>query len=325
MKAIVINEYGGTEQLVLKNLAMPEPSSGEVLIRVKAFGINRAEVYMRLGLWGEVARVSGIECVGEVVSDQTGELVQGQKVVAIMGGMGRSRNGSYAEFTCVPAANVLPVETSMDWTDLAAIPESYVTAWSCLHDNMQLKSGQTVVVRGATSALGQAAVNIAANIDDVRIIATTRNFKNVELLQNLGAAETLIDDGGLSQQLRKKYPEGVDSVLDIVGNSCLLDSLQMVKKDGFVCQAGFLGGTESLQFNPLTDMPAGVNLNFFASFMYGTPAFPLSEIPLQDIVTMAEKGCYKSKPVEVFAFEDIALAHELMESDMAGGKIVVRI
>ncbi len=132
-----------------------------MLIRVRAFGINRAKTYFRRGAWGDVARVTGIECVGEVEHDPSGRLTTGAKVVALMGGMGRTRNGSYAELTVAPSTNVLPIRSGLAWPDLAAIPECYATAWSSVIDHLQIEATQRLLVRGATSALGQAAVNIA--------------------------------------------------------------------------------------------------------------------------------------------------------------------
>src|SRR5260221_10205136 len=129
---------------------------------------------MRKGEWPEIAQVSGIECAGLVKIDPDGRLAKGQKVVALMGGMGRTINGSYAELTSVPATNVVPVETRLSWEALAAIPESYATAWTCLLGNLALRPGQTLVIRGATSALGQAALNIAVQ-ENSRVIATSRN------------------------------------------------------------------------------------------------------------------------------------------------------
>ncbi len=325
MKAIVIKQYGGSDQLSIEEIPLPEPKNSEILIRVHAFGINRAETYMRRGVWGDVAKVSGIECVGEVEADPSGWLVVGQKVAAIMGGMGRTRNGSYAEFTCLPTANVFPLETAMAWTDLAAIPESYATAWACLHENMRIKPGDKILVRGGTSALGQAAINIAANTEGVSVVASTRNEDNSALLKALGCAEVLIEGEDLSGRLRSLYPEGIDSVLDLIGNTTLQDSLKMVKKGAYVCNAGFLGGGDPMMFNPLLDMPSSVNLNFFGSFVFGTRDFPIASIPLQAIVDHALSGRYQAKPVKVFDFAEIAAAHELMESNGAYGKIVVRV
>lgn len=325
MKAIIISEYGGTDKLKLAEMPTPTTDSGEVLIRIKALGINRAETYMRQGLWGDVAKVSGIECVGEVENDPSRQLQQGQKVAAIMGGMGRTINGSYAEFTCLPTTNIFPIETSLSWVDFAAIPESYATAWSCLHDNMHIQEGDTIFIRGGTSALGQAAINIASNINNVSVIASTRNSENTVLLKNIGCVDVFIEGEDLHTALHEKYPYGINSVMDIIGNSTLLDSLKMVKKGGYVCNAGFLGGGEAISFNPLLDMPPSVNLNFFASFMFGTPDFPIDTVPMQTIINNAEKGLYKVQLAKVFDFEDLAKAHELMESNQAIGKIVVTL
>jgi NADPH:quinone reductase-like Zn-dependent oxidoreductase len=325
MKAILRKAFGDPDQLVVENVPDPKPEASEVIVRVKAFGINRAEIYMRRGLWGEAAAISGIECVGEIENDPLGNLKTGQRVAAIMGGMGRTRNGSYAELVAVPAANVFALESDLDWVELAAIPESYATAWSCLYENMHLESGNTIVIRGGTSALGQAAINIAANVEGVTVIATTRNVKNAKLLKRLGCTEVLVENADLSGKLREQHSNGVDSVMDIVGNTTLLDSLKMVKKDGYVCNAGFLGGGEPFQFNPLTDMPPTVNLNFFASLMFGLRDFPLSNIPMQQIVEKSSAGIYKNKPAKVFGLEQIALAHDMMEKNQAYGKIVVRI
>ena len=142
MRAIVIKQYGGPEQLQIETVPDPRPQPGQVLVRVHAFGLNRAETYMRRGLWGEVAKISGIECVGTVEHDASGEISSGTKVACLMGGMGRSINGSYAEYTCVPSSNVVPIDTELDWAALAAIPESYSTAWSCLDSNLGLEGGQ---------------------------------------------------------------------------------------------------------------------------------------------------------------------------------------
>ena len=325
MKAIVIKAYGGPEQLSMEELADPQPQPGEVLIRIRSFGINRAETYVRQGLWGEVARVSGIECVGEIIEDTTKQYPPGQVVAAIMGGMGRTINGSYAEYVTLPAGNVFPLQTELDWAELAAIPESYATAWSCLHHNLSLQEGDVILVRGGTSALGQAAINIACHVRNVTVLATTRNPNHLVLLETLGCQTAMIDQPELSQEVRSRYPDGIDGVMDIVGNTTLKDSMKMVKKDGTVCIAGFLGGGDPLSFNPLTDMPSSVNLNFFASFMLGTRDFPLTDIPMQEIVDRVSQGIYQARPAQIFQFNEIGKAHEMMENNQADGKIVVRL
>src|SRR5947207_1824118 len=132
MRAIVRQAFGGPEQLVLREVRDPQPEPGHVVIAVKAFGLNHAEIYFRSGMWGEVAAVSGIECVGVVAADRDGRFAPGQTVAALMGGMGRTIDGSYAELTRVRASNVVALDTTLRWEDLAALPESYATAWTCL-------------------------------------------------------------------------------------------------------------------------------------------------------------------------------------------------
>ncbi|HKS44991.1 MAG TPA: zinc-binding dehydrogenase, partial [Amycolatopsis sp.] len=272
MKAIIISSYGGPEVLTVAELPDPVPAAGEVLIAVRAFGLNHAEGYMRSGILGEVAKVTGIECAGTVVADPSGRLAAGTAVVAILGGMGRTRNGSYAELVTVPASNVVEVSTSLPWTDLVAVPEVYATAWAGLRQNLDLRPGQSVLIRGATSALGQAAVNVAADLG-ATVIATTRSPDRAALLERIGATTVLIDDGRLGDQ----RPGVVDCVFDLVGNSVLRDSLRTVRPRGRACQLGFLGGLEPVaDFNPIADLPSGVQFSFYGSaFVLGSSEFPL--------------------------------------------------
>lgn len=325
MQAIVITAYGGPEVLAVTELPDPEPGPGEVLIRVRAFGLNHAETYMRSGSWGPVARVPGIECAGTVAADPSGRLPAGTPVVALLGGMGRTRDGSYAELVTVPAGNVAAVSTSLSWTDLAALPEVYATAWAGLHQNLGVAPGQTVLVRGATSSLGQAAVNIAAEHGAV-VIATSRRPDRAALLRGLGAAEVLTDDGKLAGQVQE-LGLTVDCVFDLVGNSVLRDSLRIVRPRGRVCQLGFLGGLAPVDgFDPIADLPTGVQLSFYGSaFVLGTADFPLAEIPLAGLIAKAEAGRYRAKPARVFGFGQLVEAHQVMEDGTAGGKMVVAV
>lgn len=325
MRAILRTSFGGPEVLQVQQVPDPVPQAGQVLIEVKAFGINHAETHMRIGDWAEAAPISGIECVGLVRHSPDSRFREGQKVVALMGGLGRSINGSYAESTCAPASNVVPIESELPWEALAAIPESYATAWACLNGNLALQQGQTLLIRGATSALGQAALNIAAHAG-VRVIATTRRRERIAMLEALGAECVLLEQAALAPPLRQRHPQGIDAVLELVGNSTLLDSLAMVRPDGRLCLAGFVGGLAPVEaFNPLLQMPSRVHFSFFGSFVFGTPGFPLSEVPLQAIVDRAAAGIYRAKPARVFGFEQIGDAHRLMDSGQANGKLVVRL
>jgi NADPH2:quinone reductase len=294
MRAIVLREFGSLDSLAIEQLPDPEPKAGWVVIQIKAFGINHAEMHMRRGEWAEAARVSGIECVGLVEACPDGTFSRGAKVMALMGGLGRTIDGSYAEYTRAKVSNVVAVSTDLPWEELAVIPESYATAWTCLYRNLEMAAGEKIVVRGASSALGRAALNIASQAG-ARVIATTRKRERFGELEALGASACEIEGPDLSKRMAER--KRVDAVLDLVGNSTLLDSLSLVRRGGRVCLAGFLGGLAPIRdFDPLLQMPSGVHFSFFGSFVFGTPEFPLS---------------------------DVKEAHRLMETGAANGKMVV--
>ncbi len=323
MRAIVRDGFGGVEHLVIKEIPDPEPKPGHAVIEVKAFGINHAEMHMRRGEWAEAAPVSGIECVGVVKSCPGGEFAAGTKVAALMGGLGRSINGSYAEYTRAPVTNVASIESNLPWEELAAIPESYATAWTCLFRNLELVKGQKLVIRGGMSSFGQAALNMSVNAG-AEVIATTRKGDSFEKLESLGARRVELEGPDLSNRISER--KKIDAVLDLVGNSTILDSLAMLRRGGRACLAGFLGGLAPVpDFNPLLQMSSGVHFSFFGSFVFGTPGFPLSDVPLQAIASDVAAGRYKAKPSRVFRFEEIREAHKVMESGQAGGKMVVRV
>ena len=183
-----------------------------------------------------------------------------------------------------------------------------------LRQNLDLQPGQTVLIRGATSALGQAAVNVAAE-QGATVIATTRRPERADLLERLGAKTVLIDDGRLADQ----QAGVVNCVFDLVGNHVLRDSVRIVRPRGRVCQLGFLGGLDPVAgFNPIADLPSGVQFSFYGSaFVLGTSEFPLSEIPLTEMIRKAENGLYQAKPARVFSFDDIVEAHRVMESGLS--------
>ncbi len=321
MRAIVLEKFGGLDSLVYKDIPEPEPKTGHVVIQIKAFGINHAEIHMRRGEWAEAAPVSGIECVGIVKSCPGGEFPVGAKVAALMGGLGRTINGSYAEYTRAPVSNVALIQTDLPWAELAAIPETYATAWTCLFRNLEIKKGQLLVIRGATSSFGQAALKMALNAG-ARVIATTRSPDRFAMPEKLGAERCEIERPDLS----KHIPEAktIDAVLDLVGNRVALDSLAMLRRGGRSCLAGWLGGLDPIpDFNPLLQMASGVHLTFFASFVFGAPGFPLSDVPLQEIAADAAAGRLDVKPVRVFRFDEIREAHRVMEANEARGKLVV--
>ena len=153
-------------------------------------------------------------------------------------------------------------------------------------------------------------MNIAAE-QGATVIATTRRPERAALLERLGAKTVLIDDGRLADQ----EAGVINCVFDLVGNRVLRDSVRIVRPRGRVCQLGFLGGLDPVAgFNPIADLPSGVQFSFYGSaFVLGTSEFPLTEIPLTEMIRKAENGLYQAKPARVFGFDDIVEAHQVME------------
>src|SRR5215470_20000961 len=156
----------------------------------------------------------------------------------------------------------------------------------------------------------------------VRVIGTTRSRERVALLEQLGAARVETEGPELSKRIAEA--KKLDAVLDLVGNSTILDSLAMLRRGGCACLAGWLGGLAPIaDFNPLLQMASSVYLTFFGSFVFGRPGFPLSDVPLQKIAEQVAAGRLRAKPARVFRFEEIREAHRVMEAHGAGGKMVV--
>ncbi|MGJ7524963.1 zinc-binding dehydrogenase [Variovorax sp. GB1P17] len=328
MKAYVIEQAGGPEVLQLRDIPSPQPTANEVQIRVRAFGLNRAETYLRAGKMGAITapRVPGIEAVGEVVLDPAGVFRTGQRVATAMGGMQFSRNGSYAEQVTVLRDNVIALDDiPLSWEELAALPEAYLTIWGALDKTLAIQPGQTLLVRGATSSVGMAAVTYA-KARGLKVIATTRAEANVARLRELGSDEVIVDQGEIASSVRQIVPAGVDLALEVVGASTLRDTIKALKPFGAVSVVGLLGGPPVLeQFHLMQDLPDAKRLNFFPSGLLGTAALPLSNAPLRWVAEQVVAGRIPSLRSRTFDFDDVRHAHSLIESDRALGKLVVRL
>ncbi|KAI1300792.1 GroES-like protein [Xylaria venustula] len=330
MRAIVISKFGGPEVLVHQNVAKPIPGADEVLIRVHAFGVNHAEMHMRKGEWDEWNPVTGLECVGTIEAylnpssqAHAERFPIGSKVAAVMGGLGRNRPGGYGEYVTVSSSNVIPLNaTTLPWEQLAALPEVYSTAWSCLFTILDIREGERILIRGATSTVGQAALHLAVDTGAV-VTATTRRAERFAWLKEMGAAEAVREESGLFSQDKdfKKF----DKTLNLIGNRVLLESIALTRAGGRMLQAGWLGGLEPVKdFNPMVQMESGVHFSLFHSKVLGTSEFPLSSVPLGEIVKKIEQGKWDAKPARVFKYEDIVSAHRALDSHDVGGKIVVK-
>ena len=319
MKAAVVHEPGGPEVLKVEELPIPVPRDGQVRIRVKAFGINRSEMFTRRGLSPDVKfpRVLGIEATG-IVDDAPGtSFSKGDVVATVMGGMGRDYDGGYAEYTVVPAAQVRAVETTLPWEVFGAVPEMLQTAWGSLNRALQLQAVEQRLVRGGTTSVGLAAASIAKRLG-AKIASTTRDPKREPLLRSAGADDVFIDDGAIAPTVTKRLG-GVDKVLELIGTTTLVDSLHCAKEHGRVCLLGMVGNAWTIKdFDPMMVIPTAVYLTTYD----GEPA-DFMAMPLQELVNDIAAGRLPVHVGKVFALDQIVEAHRLMESNAAGGKIVV--
>lgn len=320
MKAAVIYTAGGPEQLRIEQRPVPQAGANQVLVKVKAFGLNRSELMTRKGYSPGVAfpRILGIECVGEIVSDPSGKWQPGQQVAACMGGMGRDYDGSYAEYAVLPSAIIYPFNSELSWDTLGAIPEMFQTVYGSLHLALRIQKGESILIRGGTSSIGLLAIQLARHAG-LTVIATSRNEGKRYFLLDKGADSVLIDDGNLKAQVDKLYPGGVDKVLELVGANTLKDSLSCVKPGGSVCMTGMLSETWSItDFAPMDYIPAAVNLTVF-----DTGQLKVELEAFQSFVSMVESGEIKLSIGGLFALDEIVEAHKLMDSNKASGKIVI--
>ena len=315
MKAVVLDKTTKAEEITISEVAIPDVRPGWVLIKIKAFGLNHSEKLLRLNEiradYIQKPIIPGIECVGEMADPSDSGLRVGQKIVALMGGMGRSFNGSYAEYALLPRRIVFPINSELSWEALGAVPETYFTAWGSLFECLRLTVKDTLLIRGATCALGYASLQIAKALG-CKVIATTHREDKLPLIAE--ADEAVVDDGKLTGKVR-----GVTKALDLIGPRNLKDTLTAVEKGGIVCQTGLLGGVYALNgFDPIKDIPNGVYLTGFFS------NYPTQQVIDEIFAFLNEK---KLVPVsgKVFDFAEIREAVIAQDEGKVNGKIIVRV
>jgi NADPH:quinone reductase len=320
MRAVVLTGPGPVENLEIRKLPLPEPASGQVRIRIRAFGLNRSELHTRTGLAQGVTfpRVLGIEAIGVVDADPDGTFAPGQQVATVMGGMGRTFDGGYAEYTVVPSAQVIPFSSDLPWDVLGQIPETLQTAYGGLTVGLDLKAGESLLIRGGTSALGLASAALARDLG-ATVLATTRQPERLSELVAAGVDHPLLDDGAIADKVRALFPDGVDAALELVGTPTLPDTLAATRVHGTVCFTGMLSNAWTIpDFYPIDYLPAGVRLT-----AYSGDASNLPPAVLQRVLDQIADGALDLGPRRVFAMDEIREAHTAMEENTGTGKIVV--
>lgn len=327
MKAVVLERTCKAEDLKVSEVPIPEIVEDKVLIRVKGFGINRSEVILRDYEADEsyikLPRIPGIECVGEVINPSNSNFKKGDIVCCLMGGMGRTYDGSYAEYALIPIKNTFKIQDEslekLSLEKLISIPETYFTAFGSLFECLDLKKEDILLIRGGTSAAGLSAIQLAKSIN-ATIIATSRSEKGIAKLKDLDVDYTIIDNGNISDEVLKITHNGVDKVLDFIGATSLKDSMNSLKFRGIICVTGVLGGEEYIKnFDPITYVPNGKYLTGFFS------NYPSQEA-IDELFKFIIDYNVETNISKIFTnLEDISKAHKLMESNKAQGKIIFKL
>lgn len=314
MKAIVIYEPGGPDKLIYQDVPTPQVKEGWSLVKVKGFGIDHSEIFTREGKSPSVQfpRILGIECVGEVAESSTPALQAGQKVVSIMGEMGRSFDGSYAEYVLLPNAQIYPIESNRDWATLAAIPETYYTAFGSLQQ-LRIAPHDRVLVRAAASGVGVAfALLLKARLPHITLHGTCRKLEKAERLRAVGFDAVIADSNGVLQT-----DEHYDKILELVGPATLRDSLAHINEGGIVCQTGQLGNQWYLNdFDPIVELKHNSYLTTFHSALVSGErmATLFRDIDVHNVPVPIERR---------YTLEQVPDAHRFLQSADSFGKVVV--
>ena len=320
MKAVVLDAPGPPEALQIRDLPVPTAEPGQVLIKVAAFGLNRSELHTRLGLAHGVTfpRVLGIEATGTVAACPGGEFPVGQQVATLMGGMGRTFDGGYAEYTCVPARQVVPFRSDLGWATLGALPEMLQTSYGSMTIGLDAHPGQTLLVRGGTSSVGMATAVLAKRLG-MTVLSTTRSLGKADALRAIGVDHVIVDDGRVADQVRMIVADGVDTALELVGTPTLPDTLAATRRHGVVCFTGMLSNEWTVRdFYPIDYIPRGVRLT-----AYSGEAADLPSRVLQDFLDAVAAGNAVVPVARVYQLDEIRQAHAEMEAGAVAGKIVV--
>jgi len=315
MKAVVIYEPGGPEKLKYTEVPTPDVSPGWSLVKVMGRGINHSEIFTRNGLSPTVKfpRILGIECVG-IIEKSTDEdrLQEGEKVISIMGEMGRAFDGSYAEYALLPNEQIYPVDTELPWDVLAAIPETYYTAFGSLN-NLKISEHDRVLVRGGTSGVGIAFLRlIRAKYHNIYVAGSSRSASKTEMMLAEGYDEVILESKG-----KLETTVGFDKTLELIGPATLKDTFLHTNEGGIVCSTGQLGGQWYLNdFDPIFELPAN---GYLTSFYSGN----IDGHRLQKMLDYITEYKVVVKPEKVFALEEMQDAHAYLDGSKSFGKVVV--
>ena len=331
MRAIVIREPGGPEVLEVRDVAKPEPAKGEVRVRVRATAVNRADLLQRMGAYpappGSPKDIPGLEFSGEIdalgegVGDLDGvALARGDRVLGLCGG------GAYAEFLVVNARTLARMPEGLSFTDAAALPEAFTTAYDAMVTQAHLAPGDTVLIHAVGSGVGTAGLQIAKAIG-ARVIGTARSEEKLGRAREIGLDEAIVaQDGKFADAVMAKTSgQGVDVVLELVGGGYVSEDVACAAKKARIVIVGLVGGTL-----------ADVHLAAVLQKRIRLQGTQLRNRPLEEkieagrafarrVMPLVASGKLRAIVDRVLPLERVAEAHEVVQKNETFGKVVLTI
>lgn len=320
MKAIVISQPGEPEVLTLMERAEPTVGAGEVLVRVKAAGVNRADVAQRQGKYpapqGVVADVPGLEVAGVVEACGAGvtRWQVGDAVCALLAG------GGYAEKVAVDAGHCLPVPRGMSFTDAAALPEAMFTVWSNVFQRGRLAAGETLLVHGGTSGIGMAAIQLA-HAKGARVFATAGSDEKCRAAEAAGA-ERCVNYRTTDFEAELKA-SGVDVILDMIGGDYVAKNVNLLRPEGRLV---FINTTKGAKVEVNLAQVMAQRLTITGSTLRSRDREFKRALAAEvetHVWPLLEAAKVRANVFRVFPLREAAEAHRLMESSTHIGKIVL--
>lgn len=326
MRAVIITKFGEPEVLKVEQVEAPQPERGEVRVRVMATSVNRADVVQRLGNYPAPPdcpqNIPGLEFAGivDAIGDGAGDWKKGDRVFGLCGG------GAYAEYVVVHGRTLAPVPAHLSFTEVAAIPEVFMTAYDALVSQMRLVSGDNVLISAVGSGVGTAAVQIVKALG-ARSIGTSRTKDKLEQAKQLGLDEgILVQDGKFAEEVLKVTGgKGVDLVLELTGGGYVEEDIACLAPQGRLIVVGLVAGAK-----------ANVNLGKVLSNRLEIKGTTMRRRPLEEkiqannifvkqVLPLFEKGLLKPIIAKTFRLEEAAEAHHFMQADKNFGKVILNL
>ncbi|EOO24068.1 hypothetical protein IIU_06855 [Bacillus cereus VD133] len=324
MKAVIVKKTGGIEQLELVELPIPKPEEGELLINVHAAALNRSDIDRRKGVMGHVENfVLGVEISGTVVEvNGKSSFSVGDRVMGLVNG------GGYAEYAIMPADRAMKVPDSFSFEEAVAVPEVFLTAYQTLFLIGKLQKEESVLIHAGASGVGTAAIQLAKQLTNAKVIVTAGSERKLDFCKELGA-DALINYKEYSfeeEVLKATNGKGVDLILDFVGADYWEKNLASIKREGRWILIGLLGGSDVKKVNLFSLISKYIQLT-------GTLLTPrsdeykalLTKELIENVMPFFEKKEIKPIVDNIFSLHEVRKAHSYMEGNRNIGKIVLRI